>query len=98
MIEYLYLISAIVSLIAIVYLLLTLNKFQGGLKTSTYLLAFGILIAVTIHSFFEGLQAFGIIKIETLHIIMPVLILIGSLFLLYGTYVLHGTIKGVAGK
>jgi Na+/serine symporter len=86
MIELLNIISAILAMVATVYLF-RLSKYTAGELKKAYLFsALGIFLALTVHSLAEFFEIFGIIGIETLRLIMPILVLLGSSLLIIGTY------------
>jgi uncharacterized membrane protein YjjP (DUF1212 family) len=93
MLEYLNILSSIIAFIAAGYLFITSKRLDKELKTATVLMATGVLIAAAIHSLAEVLEAFNYLDTKTLSTIMPILILIGSIFLILGTNKLHNIIK-----
>ena len=95
MIEIINLVSAVIAVIAIAYLFVTASKCSKGLKTSLILLGSGVFIALAVHSFIEALEAFGYLELESLLKIMPVLVFVGSILLIIGTYKLHQVISNV---
>ena len=58
-------------------------------------MVFGTLIALALHSFVEVLELYGFLGIEFLLRIMPMLVLIGSIFFILGTYELYKTITRI---
>ncbi|MBT5740062.1 hypothetical protein HOI26_03080 [Candidatus Woesearchaeota archaeon] len=95
MIEILNLLSAISAIASTVYLFIVANKCAKGLHTSAVLLATGVLVSVALHSLAEFLEAYGFLSENILFNVMPILVLIGSIILLIGTYYFFRVIKGV---
>ena len=95
MLEYLNILSVIIAFVAVIYLFITAKRFDKGLKGAVIYLGIGVLIAAALHSLAEALEAFGYLSPEILGTIMPILVLIGSLFLIIGTYKLYRVIEGV---
>jgi Na+/serine symporter len=86
MIELLNIISAILAILATFYLFMMSRYTAGELKKAYFFSAFGVLIALAVHAFAEFLEVFGFLAIDTLKVIMPVFVLIGSILLIIGTY------------
>jgi hypothetical protein len=85
------------SIVAVVYLFYIITtQTAKGLRTGFLLLAVGILVGVIIHSLAELLERLGFLSSDLLIQIMPILILIGSLLILAGTYTLYKTFKQVS--
>ena len=97
-IELINILSTILAGIAAVYLFVTSNKCDKNLRKGLMFVAFGALIAVAIHSFVEALEAYGYLTTEALHTIMPILVLIGSILLVAGTYILYNVVTSVSQK
>lgn len=89
MIELLNVIAAILALTASGYLFVLAFKAVGELRTGLLLMAFGVVVAMGIHSIAELLEVYQLIRIEVLTKIMPVLVTLGSLLLLVGVYFLY---------
>ena len=89
MMEILNVIAAILSVVTSIYLLVLASKAAGELKTSLFLIAFGTIIALAVHSLFELLETYQLVNIKLLTTIMPIFVTIGSLLLLIGTYFLY---------
>ena len=88
--------SVIFALLTVIYLFITANKTKGELKKGLTFISVGILIALTTHSFFEFLESWGYLNAESLLHIMPILVVIGTIPLLYGTYIFYKLIKSKA--
>ncbi len=97
-IELINILSAILAIGATIYLFITANKCEKELKNGFMLIAGGVLIALAAHSFVEALEAYGYLTIETLHTIMPILVLIGLPLLILGTYTIYKVVSEVSKK
>ena len=82
-------ISTIIALITSIYLGIVARKCVGKLKRSAHFLSMGILIALAIHAAVEALESFDIIPLGTLLQIMPILVMIGSIFLIIGANLMN---------
>ncbi len=99
MVEIVNIFSLIMSIIAVVYLIYIITtQTAKGLRTGFLLLALGILVGVVIHSLAESLERLGFLSNELLIQIMPVFVLLGSVLILAGSYILYNTFKEVSGK
>ncbi len=85
--------STIIALISVIYLFITASKCSKGLRFSMILIGLGVFIALGLHSLSEALETFGYLETRILLQIMPILVLIGSLILIWGTYKLYQTIN-----
>ena len=88
MIETLNIASTLVSIVAVAIFFSLGNKTEGNKQIGFYLISFGILTSLAIHSGFEALETFDYINIETLVLIMPILIMIGTSTMLLGAYLI----------
>lgn len=89
--------SSIISVIAVIYLLYIITtQTAKGLRTGFLLLAVGILISVAANSFSATLERCGVVSTGLLIQIMPILVLIGSLLVLGGAYILYKTFREVS--
>lgn len=99
MVEIINILSSVISFIAVVYLMYVITtQTARGLRTGFLLMAIGILVGIAIHSLAEALQSLGFFGVELLIQIMPVLILLGSLSILAGAFVLFKTFQTVSEK
>jgi len=96
-VEVINILSAILAIGATIYLFVTANKTEKGLKGGLRLIGVGTLIALALHSISEALEIYGYITAEILQTIMPILVLIGSVLLIIGTYKIYQVIN-VASK
>jgi len=87
----------VVTAIATGYLFFIVSKTAKELKKGFLFLALGILISVSIHSFGEFLESFGIINTESLLLLMPLMVLIGSILILIGSVVIFNVITQIQG-
>ena len=87
--------SAILAIVAAIYLFMIANKCEGKLQKGILLIAISTLTGLGIHSFFEFLEVYEFLTIEMLRIIMPILVLIGSISIIYGAKVLYAAISSV---
>ena len=96
MVEIISIVSSIISIIAVIYLVYIITtQTAKGLRTGFLLLAAGIFVSVVAHSLSETLESCGVIGTGLLIQIMPILVLLGSLLILAGAYVLYTTFKKV---
>ncbi len=91
-------IAFVVSAIAPVYLYLISLKFRDGLKNGFIFLAIGVFLALVIHSFLELLEMAGYLHTETLLVLMPVFVSIGSIMIIYGAYLIYSSITHIKKK
>ena len=97
MVEIISILSSVISFIAVFYLMYIITtQTAKGLRTGFFLMAIGILVGIAIHSLAESFQSLGFLGVELLIQIMPVLILIGSLLILAGVFVLFKTFQTVS--
>jgi len=87
--------AVILSSIASVYFFVMYGKFSSELKTGFLYLGGGVLVAITIHSFSEILEAINLLDSDLLFILMPILVSIGSLSLIVGARKILAAIKNV---
>jgi len=87
------LISIILSFIASGYLFTTALRLEDKLKKAVSLLGLGILITITTHSLLSFLSTRGYLEMIEVMNWMSIQILIGSIIIIYATYVLH---KGIS--
>ena len=98
MMEFVNLISAILAIGATVYLFIVAGKCDKGLKTSLIFLGVGVLVATAIHSLAEFMETAGYLAQDVLFRVMPIFVLVGSIFLIIGTYQLYKVIKDISKK
>ena len=88
-------VALILAVVAGVYLLTLMRKVTEGLKKGSMLLGIGIL-AFAVVPLAEVLRSNETLAMGTFHTTMNIAILVGSVLLAFGAYILHKTISGVA--
>lgn len=80
-------ISTILSLIAAAVFLRAAMSIGGQMRKAYTFISIGIIIAITVHSVVELLEAYKLVDNNFLHVAMPVLISIGAIFFIAGAFI-----------